>query len=459
MKLKFLGLFIAFLFSIACQASDDQDYRNFYGISWRGKAHDNLEYARQMKYDAVFYIKDMELDSLSDGLGFYLESPEYFIYNRIINRKQQYSTKEIDFYNQYCAIKDMNAPFPENLATGWVFNSSTFSAQLDFQQKKVVNWAIDAILAYVKQIQDRNPRFAFAGYAWDVPQPGGDFWSGVPQGRLGSQVTLSYWAGKDSDKKKQRSATSDYNSYSEGRLEFYRELFRRTRELYPKSRFVMEPYDIYNDWVRYTEKAPNANGAMPDLLCQEKDGLEFATDKRLYASGQLKAENIGSTTPSVFGEKENRELAATAAIQGSWFSWFGRFGGGSGNMPDFQSISEVPARLKLIRAMPNWENINKTAIISRKWDGVTYRSPTAFASASFIAARQPQTGKIFFVVLTPEAHIPVGSSKFRIYRTDSFFRETKAVENDFVYKDGYLTLKNANELGKGYILTQGEIRF
>ena len=36
------------------------DYRNFYGISWRGTPHENLAYARQMKYDYGFYQYGME---------------------------------------------------------------------------------------------------------------------------------------------------------------------------------------------------------------------------------------------------------------------------------------------------------------------------------------------------------------------------------------------------------------
>ncbi|MHC5720042.1 MAG: hypothetical protein ACYTX0_50420, partial [Nostoc sp.] len=49
-------------------------YQNFYGICWRGNAHENLAYAKQMKYGYVFYQKGMELDSLSNGLYFFLET-------------------------------------------------------------------------------------------------------------------------------------------------------------------------------------------------------------------------------------------------------------------------------------------------------------------------------------------------------------------------------------------------
>ena len=36
------------------------DYRNFFGISWRGNAQDNVDYARQMGYTSLFYMPGME---------------------------------------------------------------------------------------------------------------------------------------------------------------------------------------------------------------------------------------------------------------------------------------------------------------------------------------------------------------------------------------------------------------
>jgi hypothetical protein len=111
------------------------DYRNFYGIVWRGTAHENLQYAKQMRYDYVFYQKDMEKDSLSNGLYFYLESPEYLLYNRAVNTTKKYKNEDIQFYSKYCVLKDDSLVFPKNLATGWFFNDSTFSAELDFQKK------------------------------------------------------------------------------------------------------------------------------------------------------------------------------------------------------------------------------------------------------------------------------------------------------------------------------------
>lgn len=61
------------------------DYRNFFGISWRGNAQDNVDYARQMGYTSLFYMPGMEKCKNVEGLKFYLESPEYATYQRSVD--------------------------------------------------------------------------------------------------------------------------------------------------------------------------------------------------------------------------------------------------------------------------------------------------------------------------------------------------------------------------------------
>lgn len=52
------------------------DYRNFYGICWRGSPQDNIDYARQMGYTHVVYQWGMENCKNIDGLKYFLETPE-----------------------------------------------------------------------------------------------------------------------------------------------------------------------------------------------------------------------------------------------------------------------------------------------------------------------------------------------------------------------------------------------
>jgi hypothetical protein len=126
-------------------AAPKPDYHNFYGICWRGKPHDNLKYARQIGYSYVFYQKGMERDTLSNGLYFYLETPEYLVYNRTLDTQKPYTPAQQKFYEDYCALKNDTQAFPYNIATGWFFTPHSFTPNLDYQQQRVINYAVDSI--------------------------------------------------------------------------------------------------------------------------------------------------------------------------------------------------------------------------------------------------------------------------------------------------------------------------
>ncbi len=426
------------------------EYRNFYGISWAGTPHENLMYANQMGYDYVFYQKGMEEDTLSNGLRFYLETPEYTVYSKKIDLQKTYSTEQIRFFETHCALKDSSVSFPDNIARGWYTNPHLFTTQLDFQQQKIIDWAIDSILKNVAAIEARNPAFRFGGFAWDVPQPAGDFWDTIQH--PGRQITLAYWTGGDFGYRGP-GVTHEYNTYSDGLVAYYKQLYRTTREKYPDARFMMEPYRVYESWIAHIENRDDARDVMPDILSQEKEGVEFAKDERIFRTGLITKDRVISTTPNCFKEADNRLIAASAALNGSWFSWYGRFGG-TGDMPRYQSITEVPPRLKLIRVLTLWENLNHTPLAERTWDGTLYESPTAMASPGLIAALQPGTNKLFVVFLTPEGRlqIPEGKEITDIYRTNDFFIEDGDGHQDLETGAGVLRIRSGQFAGQGYII-------
>lgn len=436
---------------IGLKVNEGLDYRNFYGIAWRGSAHENLQYAKQMGYKYVFYQKDMEKDPLSNGFYFYLESPEYLLYNRVISTTKKYKNEEIQFYSKYCVLKDDSLVFPQNLATGWFFNDSTFSAELDFQQKNVVAWTVRTILNKIAEIEAHNPNFHFGGFAWDVPQISGDFWSRNSK-RGGRQVSSEYWSLAKVNTTSNTSLNSLYKSYSVGRADYYRELFSKTREIYPNAKFIIEPNRIFEDWVMTVAKLDNAFDITPDLICQESCGTEFITDQRIYDSKLVDKSKVGSTTPNCFGEKENRGLAANAAINGATFGWFGRFGG-TGDMPNYKSIKDVPARLKLIRVLTTWENMNNTPIGERSWDGTTYKSTTAVVSDKLIAIKKPKLNAYVIVFLNKDGvfRIPKDSKIDKVYELDSLFQEMRNVEMTLNVKKNQIS-PSSKSLQKGFVV-------
>ncbi len=430
------------------------DFRNFYGIVWSGTPHTNLAYAKQMGYDYVFYQKGMELDSLSNGLHFYLETPEYFLYEGIIDTKKVYSAKEKSFYEEYCSLKYSNDSFPFNIATGWQWQPETnkFRALLDFQQQKIISWAIHGILTFVKSIEARNPKFHFGGYAWDEPRLAGDFWS-VSDGK-GVPVSLTKWNGGDYGFiRNAKNIIHNYPTYTYGHVEFYKQLYKVTRLKFYNARFISEPYNLYEGWIKVVKNLSYAKEITPDILSQEGPGTGFVDDDRIYASRLIKKENVYCTTPDVFDEENNRIVMAKAAINGAGFGWFGRFGG-TGNMPDFKNIKEVPPRLKLIRMISNWENRNGTFLSARRWNGSVYQSKNAFASADVISALQPGTKRLFVVFLTLQGSLTISGKQkvVGIFRTDDLFIENNNGEDDFNVTQSSIKPRNTNCLNKGYIV-------
>ena len=142
------------------------DYRNFFGISWRGNAQDNVDYARQMGYTSLFYMPGMEKCKNVEGLKFYLESPEYATYQRSVDISKKYSPEKIRELETFAALKDASKPFPENIATGWFNPPNGITIIPDFQQQKVIDSTVDKIIERIKKIEKARPGFKFAGAAW-----------------------------------------------------------------------------------------------------------------------------------------------------------------------------------------------------------------------------------------------------------------------------------------------------
>ena len=407
------------------------DYRNFYGICWRGSPQDNIDYARQMGYTHVVYQWGMENCKNIDGLKYFLETPESGTANRTVDIRKKYTPEEIREFETTLALKDATKPFPQNIATGWFGPPYRLSGILDFQQKRM----IDRIMERIDRMAAKAPGFKFAGIAWDVPQAEGDFWSereGAPMNN-GRQVTIKYWTGSDSASK-HPDVVHDYPTYSQGHMEFYRYLFEQVREKINKdAKFIVEPSAPYKQWVQYFECPPYDKMAPEerkkyeaDLIAVEGATTGFVTDERLFAKGTVKPSQMCSTTPNAYEEPISRKIAALAAKNGAWTAFFG-MADGNGHTPGLKTITQIPARLKLVKAIPVWENLLNIPLEQRKWDGERYESPTAQISPDAYSGLQPKTDKLFFVFLSMDGKvkIPEGYEPGPVYLTNELFKEVR----------------------------------
>lgn len=480
----FLGtiflLFTHIFFSkaeFASAQSTNEHWKNFHAISWRGDADENIRYARQMGYDYIgisrapsYYINNQNVR----GLNFYIDGPakrailnlgysETIEISRITDSdpNNDFTQAEIDFYNRYMVWKSYD-PFPYNLATGWWFSPTNFMPRWDFQQQAVIDLVIEQAISIARSYENKNLPFTFAGYIFDVVRLQGDFciWNSA-RASNNEAVDLSYWTGVSSGLK-HGTITHEYATYEDGFAAFLKTLKVRMKQEFPNSKLIFEPWVLYgrnmrDEYIYQISSRADRDELTPDLLLSEAPNTDFVDNANNFNSGvNVTRDMVGNSQRSVVGEPENRLIAAKAGINGAWYDWFGRWGvGGNYTMPDFQNITEVYPRLKLIRCLPNWDNLNNVPLADRSWDGSVYRSANSFASSDVMYSRHPKTGKLFAVFLTTNGVIRINSGETvtSVSRTNDYFEEAADGGADVTVSGNEIRLRSSAYTGRGYIFT------
>ncbi|KXK25427.1 MAG: hypothetical protein UZ01_03358 [Candidatus Brocadia sinica] len=464
------GFFLAGTGFVSIVSADD-GWKNFYGISWAGTIIEHAKYAKQMGHDYIVTQSTTTPNTYKGkqdyaGLKFYVADPknwafEWFGYGRFIDTTKTYTQAEIDFYNKYMTWKSY-APFPGNLATGWFLTSTKFSALWDFQQQAVIDMVVEKVITMFHDYEDADLPFTFAGYMDDEPSLNGIFYRWESNG---NKVTpLSYWTGEESGLVHDN-ITHEYATYQDGKAAFFKKLKERTLAEFPNAKWIITPYSVYWGFINHIKDRTDKDDLTPDMISQEGSSTDFVDDSRIFDSGVTITKNMmGISQPNSVGEYENRLYAANAGINGAWYNWFGRFGG-TGNMPNFKSITEVYPRLKLIRCLPNWDNLNNVPLTDRSWDGSVYRSTKSYASSDVMYSRQPKTGKLFAVFNTTNGVVKLnaGETVTGVQRADSYFIESGDGSADVDILGDEIRLKsgvsidvdatNGQVKGRGYIFT------
>ena len=444
-------------------AEDWSSWKNFYAVCWVDGAQNNIKYAKQMGYDYIginnLATADYSYNWIANraGLKFYLVNPywnkQYVFqgYDNIIPMNRSYTIAEKNFFEKYMAWKSTDA-FPNNLATGWFDGAADRPyAQLDFQQQAVVDYAVEKIVLAARSFENTSIGFSFAGVMFDVPRLKGDFhvWPNT-------WVNMSYWTGSDSSLL-HGGITHEYATYQDGLAAFFKKLKTRIKQAFPNSKLIHEPYKLYRDdwddeWIKQIKDRTDKNELTPDFLSQEGGGTEFVDDVRNFNSGvSITKDMVGSSQPLNWStDNQNRKIAAVAGINGAWYNWFGRLGDMS-----VRSITAVSPSLKLIRVLPNWDNLNNITLASRSWNGNVYQSAKSYASSDMIHSRHWKTGKLFGVFLTTAGFIKLNSGEAvtSTQRTDGYFIESGDGSADVSIVGNEIRLKSFTNINKGYIFT------
>jgi hypothetical protein len=380
------------------------EFKFFYGVNWNGNACDNLALAKNLGYQYVMYQSGMRNCYNAENMKFYLESPDVIGFDGIVDGSN--TQNELNLLHDYYSWANESS-----LATGWYFTPDRYRALVDFQQQRAIDRLVNQTISSIANYENLARNFTFAGYAWDVPQLEGDFWSGyqdIPSHVLclievcdGHQVTIRYFTGSDSTYLLP-GITHEYSSYKDGKAAYFKKLLAETKARGYETRFIVEPYTPWNDWFRDSYYRSDYSEFKPDLIAIEGSSTYSGTVNSLNQSLQrVSAGELSSTQPNIYGHFENLQILGWIATHGSWQGNYGRWGG-TGDVPSFSDPRTVPARLKLLKAVAGWENINEISLSNRYFNSTAYYSSDSYIDGTLIAATHPRSSLIYVVVLSDD---------------------------------------------------------
>lgn len=489
--------------ALSARAADD-GWKNFYGIAWRDTPHNAILYSKQMGYEYLVvksgsryaYTNDYRSDPDSAGLHFFISNPFYDVplfldmpgasevlrktaALRYINQTLiTYTPAQQDWYNRRALWKSpitASNPWPLNLATGWFtsIQDNVFEIVWDFQQQAVIDEVVEKTIASMHAAETTT--FKFAGYIVDVPTLNGDIHRIV--GNTQPMTTIAYWTGTDSGPAHvgiDGTMNKQYATYRDGTAAFYKKLNARMRQEFPGSKWIIDPARLYessaswSDEFLYQIKERSDRAELtPDLILQEGAGTQFVDKPENFDVAGVPTgvtrDRVGCAQRTLVEEDVNRLIAAKAAINGAWYNWYGQWGIGGTSMPNFQDIRDVYPRLKLVRCVPNWDNLSKVPLASRSWDGGVYESDQSYLSRDIIYSRQPKTGKLFVVFLTHQGAVRLAPNErvVSVSRADGYFQEAGDGRSDMNWMGQELRLKSSVSIavadggeimGNGYVI-------
>ena len=466
------------------RTAQDDSWKNFFGVyGARGidGAKEAAIYAKQMGYDYIVakgynpYLADSYKDknnSMFSGLKYYVLDCYNDNYSfQGVSTWQSGSSRRFlkpefsptvmspedqAFYEGYMVWKSTTQTFPENINTGYRLSNNEVGTNWDLQQQRVIDYLVDRAMELFALYESDVNNFHFAGVLFDnTTLSGGEFdvWNtetNPPTGRLEIRhlqylINGGNW-NVNASSLWHPGITHEYPSYTEGNAAFQKKLISRMRGVYPDAKWGSEPYYIYRanaaaDVLFQIKDRADRAELLPDLLLQESSTTEFADMPEVYNFPGITRDMLGITQPNQVGEALNRLYAAKAGINGSWYNWFLRFGG-TGTMPAWYSPTEVYPRLKLIRAIPGWDNLNNIPLVNRSWNNSAtnpiYQSPNSYISVNVMYSRHWKTGKLFAVFNTNLEPIKVRPNETitSIQRTDGLFIESGDGSADVDIIDG-----------------------
>ena len=372
-------LIIGFLaFNDAVNADDS--WKNFYAMAWRDSASNTCRYAKSMGYDYIA-IRIGTVTTAYDipeanNLKFYVTDPHRWVkppfltnFNGSIIYAPSYATSTQNFCYQY-AVYGSDTTFPYNLAgCGGAESDRITQVMLNFQDQSVIDYAVDSNISYVGTYEIPARNFTFAGVLLDEPRLTGDFfyWGSATAKQVACGI--DYWTGTTSGLV-HGTVTHEYAVWNDALAAYYKQLVSSMTAVYPDFKWGINPYWIYNsgggtnsaEWVSRVSQRSDKGSLTPHLLMEEGDNLNFQ-NPNIFTSGMaIDYTMVGSTCPDNYEESFLRLQTIGLGTMSAWSGWFGLFSGGAAAGGNYQVITEVDPRIKLIKCIPNWDNLTLTGL-------------------------------------------------------------------------------------------------
>lgn len=476
----------------ADQREHPDNWKSYYGMAWDDTPENHIRYAKQMGYNSIAIknaasISDYTSNPDIRGFKFWLIDPHHYneirdSRSRSVDENGTHTQVLIDWYEEKMVWKSGTSTFPQNMASGYFFGTSTkYYVEWDWQQQAVIDFVVDGVIAFMKAQHSPSLLFMCQGFLVDVPRLHGEFyrWSGGE-----TATNLTYWTGTDSCANE--SHTHTYATYSDGKAAYFKALIAALRQEMSNTKWILQPSRIYSsgyttdEWVYLIKDRADKDELTPDMLSEEDSTTNFVTDSNNFNSGvNITLDRVENTQHKNIDEYRNRLIASNAGVNGAWYNWFGSFMA-SGYSPDFQSITEVYPRLQLVRCITNWDNLaniplGNRATVTASYGTETYRAThTTMSGDTLVYSYIGQYGmysrnwkrpnELFVVKMgtNTELYDPVviGSGEMikEIYTTNEYFEPVANVKdtqwtqtgNSWQINAGIVT-GNLTDIGVGYI--------
>lgn len=370
-------------------------WENIYGISWTDTIANQLRYAQSMGYDGVAIYTtgtttDFKNDSNAAGLKYYLSDP--YIIPEVLGDNLwidtsiagTWSASKKDFYRDNmvwgtttgaAATETTNLSFLASSYFNWSPSKVLYRCQLNWQDQSVIDYVTTRTIAiahsYETTADQLGHPFTFGGVMFDQVKLAGEFYKWPAGSASASRDVINYWTGTGTGIPGTTSAgvslTNEYATIIEGSAAWYKALRTELSAEFGTSsiKWIINPSDIYNaanpgtqdEWIYQIKDRADVVALTPDLIIQEGADTGFTDNVNNFnTAAPLIRAMVGSAHHTNLSESIERQIAIACGTSTAWFDWYGNFTA-SGSPIQYEAITDVPARLLLLRCVPNWDNV------------------------------------------------------------------------------------------------------